>query len=87
MSLTGPPHLKGKRFEVAHNHDKSRLTWSKCEGESVLHIVDQVSLTSTNKTASGEFAVDDATFALKHQMAVQWRTCKNSKLVVGSKGT
>jgi hypothetical protein len=53
----------------------------------MLHIMDQVSLTSRNKTASGEFAVDDATFALKHQMAVQWRTCKKPKLVVGSKGT
>jgi hypothetical protein len=87
MSLAGPPHLKGKRFGVAHKHDQSRLTWSKCEGESTLQIVDQVSLTTKNKTASGEFAVDDATFALKHEMAVQWRSCKNAKLVVGPKGS
>ena len=87
MSLSGPPHLKGKRFGVVHKHDKSRLTWSNCEGGSVLHILDQVSLTSKNKTASGEFAVDDATFALKHEMAVQWRICKNMKPVVGPRGT
>jgi hypothetical protein len=52
-----------------------------------LQIVDQVSLTTKNKTATGEFAVDDATFALKHEMAVQWRSCKNPKLVVGPKAT
>jgi hypothetical protein len=79
MSLAGPEHLKGKKFRVAHKHNQTRLTWSQCGGDSTLEIKDQVSLTTKNKTATGEFAVDDATFALKHQMNMQWRKCKDAK--------
>jgi hypothetical protein len=86
MSLAGLENLKGKKFRVSQKHEKAKITWSTCRGQSVLNIVDRVSLSSRNKNATGVIAVDDATLSLTHEMSIQWRFCKDPKLVVGPKG-
>jgi hypothetical protein len=71
---------KATKFEKNHQHETEGGEWSECDknGSTMLIVKNDLVLSSRNKTAMGEFAVDDETVtpkATKHVVSFGWRKC------------
>lgn len=52
------------------------IVWSPCGQQGLLNINSQVSLTSSNSSASGFLTTDSVDTSFVQQVYIQWQPCK-----------
>jgi len=67
---------RAKEFKHNHKHSTDTGPWSHCGKDANLIVENSLVLTSRNKSASGEFAVDDETVQFRQKMSLTWKKCK-----------
>jgi len=67
---------RGKQFKTRHPHKTQEGAWSGCGKDAHMIVENDLVLSSRNKTATGEFAVDDQTVKFLQKMTLSWKKCK-----------
>jgi hypothetical protein len=76
MSVKGGGKLiTGEVYTKQDSIETTATIWSPCGNTGLLNLNNRLSLTASNKTASGELSNDDATVAFTQQLHVAWRAC------------
>ncbi|KAF2004025.1 hypothetical protein P154DRAFT_543505 [Amniculicola lignicola CBS 123094] len=76
MSVQGGGKLlTGEVYTKQDSIETTATIWSPCGNTGLLNLNNRLSLTASNKTASGELSNDDATVAFTQQLHVAWRAC------------
>jgi hypothetical protein len=65
-----------KEFKTRHPHKAEKTAWSKCGKDAHMIVENALVLTTRNKTATGEFAVDDETVKFRQKLSLKWMKCK-----------